>query len=131
MGRTANSYSGRCVQEGEGEERRRKRLNFLRGLLDRNRNQHVLPKQQLLLAIQARHKQLNITLWAQLCSMRILPSYTWTTDFIAAALALEADYVPQYKVLDRVSAAVFDNYSTEQVKYNIMQLKTIKRRGRP
>eukprot|EP00965_Chrysotila_dentata_P163328 5394721-Pleurochrysis_carterae.AAC.1 len=49
--------------------------------------------------------------------MRIIPSYTRTTDFIAVALVVEPDYVPQYDVLDWVSAAVFNNY-TEQVNYS-------------
>eukprot|EP00965_Chrysotila_dentata_P085928 2835330-Pleurochrysis_carterae.AAC.1 len=49
--------------------------------------------------------------------MRVLPSFTWTSNFIAAALVLESDYVPKYDVLDWLSAAVFDNY-TEQVNYS-------------
>eukprot|EP00965_Chrysotila_dentata_P147933 4883163-Pleurochrysis_carterae.AAC.1 len=76
------------------------------GLLTKNRNQHFLPKHQLILAIEARRKQLNKSLWAQLCNMRIIPSYTWTNDFIVSAIKLE----PR---VDWVSAAVFDNY-TEQ-----------------
>eukprot|EP00965_Chrysotila_dentata_P158417 5232479-Pleurochrysis_carterae.AAC.1 len=52
-----------------------------------------MPKHQLLLAVQARHKQLNQSLWAQLSQMRILPLFTWTSNFIAAALELEPDYV--------------------------------------
>eukprot|EP00965_Chrysotila_dentata_P068820 2274245-Pleurochrysis_carterae.AAC.1 len=72
-----------------------------------------MPKHQLLLAVQARHKQLNQSIWAQLSQMRILPSFTWTSNFIAAALELEPDYMPTYKVVDSLSAAVLDNY-TEQ-----------------
>eukprot|EP00965_Chrysotila_dentata_P044403 1475896-Pleurochrysis_carterae.AAC.1 len=83
------------------------------GLLARNRNQHFLPKHQLILAIEARHKQPNKSLWAQLCNMRIIPSYTLTNDFIVSAMKLEPEYIPGYKVVDWVSAAVFDNY-TEQ-----------------
>lgn len=116
-GRTANTYSSRIDFGEEPEMRRRQRLNFLGGLLARNRNQHFLPKHQLLLAVQSRHKQLNHTLWAQLCHMRMLPSFTWTTEFIAAALELESQYIPGYDVVDWVSAAVFDNY-TEQVNYS-------------
>eukprot|EP00965_Chrysotila_dentata_P176114 5815402-Pleurochrysis_carterae.AAC.1 len=48
--------------------------------------------------------------------MRILPSLNWTEAFIVDALALQKDYIPNYKVVDWVSAAVFDNY-TEQVNY--------------
>eukprot|EP00965_Chrysotila_dentata_P154717 5112095-Pleurochrysis_carterae.AAC.1 len=59
-----------------------------------------MPKHQLLLAVQAKHKQLNISLWAQLCQMHLLPSYTWTTEFIASALELEKNYVPSYDVVD-------------------------------
>eukprot|EP00965_Chrysotila_dentata_P186931 6171598-Pleurochrysis_carterae.AAC.2 len=59
-----------------------------------------MPKHQLLLAVQARHTQLNVLLWAQLCNMRILRSYTWTTEFVAAAVELESDYVPSYDVVD-------------------------------
>eukprot|EP00965_Chrysotila_dentata_P179660 5932682-Pleurochrysis_carterae.AAC.1 len=72
-----------------------------------------MPKHQLLLAVQARHKQLNQSLRAQLSQMRILPSFTRNSNFIAAALKLEPDYVPTYKVVDWLSAAVFDIY-TEQ-----------------
>eukprot|EP00965_Chrysotila_dentata_P166929 5511851-Pleurochrysis_carterae.AAC.1 len=67
--------------------------------------------------MQAKHKQLNVSLWAQLCQMRLLPSYTWTTKFITAALELEKKYVPSYDVVDWVSAAVLDNY-TEQINYS-------------
>lgn len=116
-GRTSNTYSSRLHGGEEIEERRNRRLNYLGGLLLRNRNQHFLPKHQLLLAVQARHKQLNVSLWAQLCHMRLLPSYKWTNDFIAAALELEHKYVPGYPVVDWLSAAVFDNY-TEQVNYS-------------
>lgn len=115
--RTSNSYSSRLDSGDEVETRRKQRLNFLGGVLSRNRNQHFLPKHQLLLAIQARHKQLNLSLWAQLTHMRLLPSYTWTTEFISAALELQHQYVPSYAVVDWLSAAVFDNY-TEQINYS-------------
>eukprot|EP00965_Chrysotila_dentata_P157081 5189448-Pleurochrysis_carterae.AAC.1 len=49
--------------------------------------------------------------------MRILPSYTWTTECIAAALELESEYVPTYDVVDWVSSVVFENY-TKQVNYS-------------
>eukprot|EP00965_Chrysotila_dentata_P038362 1274871-Pleurochrysis_carterae.AAC.1 len=104
-GRTANTYTGRLEGSEEIESRRLKRLNFLGGLLARSRNQHFMPKHQLLLAMQARHKQLNQSSWAQLCHMRILPSFTWTGNLIAAALVLESDCVPKYDVVDWLSAA--------------------------
>eukprot|EP00965_Chrysotila_dentata_P145390 4801753-Pleurochrysis_carterae.AAC.1 len=54
--RTANTYTARLEGSEEIERRRLKRLNFLGGLLARNRNQPFMPKHQLLLAVQARHK---------------------------------------------------------------------------
>eukprot|EP00965_Chrysotila_dentata_P089146 2943678-Pleurochrysis_carterae.AAC.1 len=89
-------YTQMCTARGRGRGEAEEATQFFGGLLARNRNQHFLQKQQLLLTVQARHKQLNITLWAQLCAMRILPSYSWAMDFIADALALESDYVPRY-----------------------------------
>eukprot|EP00965_Chrysotila_dentata_P177062 5847891-Pleurochrysis_carterae.AAC.1 len=49
--------------------------------------------------------------------MRILQSLNWTETFIAEALTLQKHYIPNYKVVDWVSAAVSDNY-TEQVNYS-------------
>lgn len=117
ISRTANRYNSRLDFEEEGQARRARRINFLGGLLARNRNQNFLPKHQLLFAIQCKHKQLNQSLWAQMCYMRLVPSLTWTGDFIAEALELESEYIPSYEVVDWVSASVFDNY-TEQVNYS-------------
>eukprot|EP00965_Chrysotila_dentata_P103892 3430678-Pleurochrysis_carterae.AAC.1 len=50
--------------------------------------------------------------------MRVFLSLKWTEDFVAAALKLEKAYIPKYDVVDWVSAAVFDNYTTEQVNYS-------------
>jgi len=60
IGRTTNSYTGRFRVLEEIEEPREMRLNFLGGILARNRNQHFMPKHQLLLAVQAKHEQLNV-----------------------------------------------------------------------
>eukprot|EP00965_Chrysotila_dentata_P060881 2018071-Pleurochrysis_carterae.AAC.1 len=51
--------------------------------------------------------------------MRLLPSYTWTTEIITAALELEKEHAPSYDVVDWVSAAVFANY-TDQIKYSAL-----------
>ena len=115
--RTTNVYNSRLNADLESDVRRGRRLNFVGGLLARNRNVHFFPKHQLLLAIQSKHKQVNHALWAQLSYMRVLPSLKWTEDFINDALQLQKQYIPKYAVVDWVSAAVFDNY-TEQVNYS-------------
>ena len=97
------------------ERRHRSRLNFSASLLGRNRNKDFIPKPMLLLALEAKHKRMNRTLWAEFSSVRVLPSYTWTEAFIAEAL--DCDPGCSYPIVDLVSAAVFDNY-TEQMNYS-------------
>jgi len=89
-------------------------LNYLAGMVARNRNQNFLPKSQLLMACESQHKMCNAVLWQHWSSMRALPSKTWLDGFVEDALKHHPG--PSYPVLDFVSAAVFDNY-TEQVNY--------------
>eukprot|EP00965_Chrysotila_dentata_P028337 942125-Pleurochrysis_carterae.AAC.1 len=55
--RTSNVYKSRLDADDESGVRRGQRLNFLNGLLARNRNVHFFPKHMLLLTIQSKHKQ--------------------------------------------------------------------------
>jgi hypothetical protein len=43
--------------------KREKRLDFLAGLLTRNRNVHICPKQQAILAVTAKQKHINNDFW--------------------------------------------------------------------
>ena len=116
--RTAGTYDrSSCDDESAmyaKKARREKRNNYLAGLLARNRSQYFLPKHQLLLALECKHKVLNHELWAEFSSLRVIPSYNWTDSFVDDCL-LQNPGCP-YQILDGVSAVVFDNY-TEQVNY--------------
>ena len=116
--RTSNEYSARPSQQLDADDttaRRRSRLNYSAGLIARNRNQHFLPKHQLLLALQSKHKLMNERLWFDYSTMRLVPSYNWTDQFVTNALQTPRPL--QYEVLDGISAAVFDNF-TEQMNYS-------------
>ena len=64
------------------QRRKDKRLNFLGTLLVRNRNVHVLPRQQAILAAMAKQKHINNDFWEVLTSLRVLPSINWTNDLV-------------------------------------------------
>ena len=114
-GRTANSRGFSSAQVHE--DNRAARLNFTAGLISRDRHQSFLPKSQLLLAMEARHKMLNKELWQSFSAMRCLPSYTWTAGIMQEALKRADAATCPYSILDYVSAAVFDNY-TEHFNYS-------------
>ena len=92
--------------------RRRPRLNFAAGVLARNRKKNVIPRDQVLLAIDAKHKMCNHQLWDMLSQKRVLPSINWTDDLVT--LALDRNPGCPYPVMDWISAAVFDNYTTHR-----------------
>lgn len=92
--------------------KRRGRLNFLAGLMVRNKSKNVMPGHHVLLAIESKHKMMNRALWDTLTQIRVLPSYNWTDDLISDAVK-ENPGCP-YAVLDYCTAAVFDNYTTHQ-----------------
>eukprot|EP00965_Chrysotila_dentata_P097449 3220438-Pleurochrysis_carterae.AAC.1 len=109
---TANTYRPDAAADRMAAGARRStRQNFLAGMVARNQSEHFFPKHQVLLAIDAKHKQINNDFWDLLTSVRVLPSRHWVTNLIAEAL--ERNPGCPYRKLDWVSASVFDNY-TEQ-----------------
>ena len=57
--RTLNAYTERRLYDNDTANRRNARLNFVGGVIARNRNQYFLPQHQLLLALQSKHKLMN------------------------------------------------------------------------
>jgi hypothetical protein len=90
--------------------RRRTRHNFLAGVLARNRSRDFVPRHQLLLSIEAHASQMNVRFWDMLSSVRVLLSRNWVHDLITEAMQSYPGC--SYEQLDWVSAAVFDNYTT-------------------
>eukprot|EP00962_Isochrysis_galbana_P009201 scaffold2568_cov118-Isochrysis_galbana.AAC.2 len=113
--RTSSSYVQRSLYDDDSDAKRSTRLNYLAGIIARNRSQSFLPKHQLLMACESKHKLCNRVLWQHWSSIRALPSFTWTEDFVEEALRYDPGC--RYPVLDWVSASVFDNY-TEQMNYS-------------
>ena len=115
--RTMNTY----VYHSRGGEKaihsRASRLNFVGGIIIRNKNKNFLPKQQILLALQSKHRLMNERLWYDFSSLRIMPSDRWTDQFVADALKRPRPL--QYPILDHITACVFDNY-TEQMNYHAL-----------
>ena len=110
LAKTANSsYSP--ADKARFHVKREKRTSFLAGILARNRNVHILPKDQAILAITAAHKHVNHDFWEVLTGMRVLPSINWTNDLIDEAL--ERNPGAPYETVQWVSAAVFDNNTTQ------------------
>jgi hypothetical protein len=110
VSKTANSsYSS--VDRVEYHYKREKRVDFLAGLLARNRNVHICPKQQAILAVTAKQKHINHDFWEVLTGLRVLPSINWTNDLVTDALARNPG--APYEVVDWVTAAVFDNNTTQ------------------
>jgi hypothetical protein len=84
--RTLNAYTERRLYDNDTANRRNARLNFVGGVIARNRNQYFLPQHQLLLALQSKHKLMNRQLWYDFSSVRTMPSYNWTDTFVTEAL---------------------------------------------
>ena len=95
--------------------RLRTRSNFLAGLLARVRSKYIVPKHQLLLSIEAEHKQVPLRFWDMLSTVRVLLSHNWTEGLIEEALRCWPG--PSYPSLEYVSMAAFDNF-TEQLNYD-------------
>jgi hypothetical protein len=97
----ASSTSTLPEVEQESATRRRTRLNFLAGLLARNKNLMVMPKHHILIGMQAKHKMLHRDLWDLLSAVRVLPSHNWVDGVVAEAL----NHNPgcSYPVLDWVT----------------------------
>ena len=96
--------------EDGNRQRRRSRINIIAALLARNKNKFMMPRHLVLLGIEAKQKMLNHVLWEQLSAIRVLPSRRWIDILVTDAL--EFNPGPPYEVIDWVTAAVFDNYST-------------------
>ena len=108
---TLNGYTERRLYDDATASRRNVRLNFVGGVIARNRNKNYLPKHQLLLALQSKHKLMHRQLWNDFASVRTMPAYNWTDDLVTAALKQTRPL--QYPIFDGITAACFDNYSSQ------------------
>ena len=108
---TLNGYTERRLYDDVTASRRNARLNFVGGVIARNRNKNYLPKHQLLLALQSKHKLMHRQLWNDFASVRTMPAYNWTDDLVTAALKQTRPL--QYPIFDGITAACFDNYSSQ------------------
>lgn len=113
--KTRNKYMQGKSFGAAAAERRRARLNYAAGMIGRQRNMFYMPKHQLLMAVESKHKMCSRVLWQHWSNVRGLPSYNFTEELVEEALLQYPGC--SYPVLDYVSAAVFDNY-TEQMNYH-------------
>jgi hypothetical protein len=73
--RTRNRTSGDDAELAQ--TRRRGRLNFLAGTMARNKSKNIMPKDQVLMGIDAKAKMMNARQWDTFSKNRVLPSRTW------------------------------------------------------
>ena len=110
MARTANTdYSP--ADKVRFHYGRQQRVGFMSGVMTRCRNVHIVPKSQAILALTAKHKQVNEDFWEALTAVRALPSVKWTGDLVTDAL--ERNPGSPYDTVEWVTAAVFDNNTTQ------------------
>lgn len=91
------AYSVSAQREWRGD----RRLNYLTGLLIRNRNVNVIPKDQVLLALNSKLRGMNEDVWEDFTLLRAIPSINWTDDLVTAAL--ERDPGPPYECVQQVT----------------------------
>ena len=110
--RTANTSRPPADAAGRAayQARRSTRHNFLAGLIARNRTKDFVPKHVLLLSIDADHKCTPERFWERLSAVRVLMSQNWTEDLVDQAGRLNPGC--PYPVVDWISAASFDNFTT-------------------
>lgn len=113
--KTRNKFMMTNKFDAESALRRKMRLNYTAGMMGRQNSMFYIPKHQLLMAIESKHKMCHRLLWEQWSNVRGLPSYNFIEEFVEEALLQYPGC--SYPVLDYVSAAVFDNY-TEQMNYH-------------
>ena len=81
----------------------------------RNKSKNIMPKDQVLMGIDAKAKMMNARQWDKFSKNRVLPSRTWIDDLVTDALR-ELPGCP-YECMDYVTATAFDNF-TEQQNYS-------------